>query len=114
MYSATAEGVVDESFPIGMALRVPPPDKARVIATPIAGPYSHHCDYDETSSRIMLAELLPSCRERATGAQPVANRHSGGWILTVMEIARSVTTIIKIAKSSIHAVSREKAPATSL
>ncbi|KAJ6503107.1 hypothetical protein DFH09DRAFT_1375537 [Mycena vulgaris] len=46
MYSAAAEGVVDESFPIGMALRVPPPDKARVIATPIAGPYSHHCDYD--------------------------------------------------------------------
>ncbi|KAJ6583425.1 hypothetical protein DFH09DRAFT_1360097 [Mycena vulgaris] len=47
MYSAaSAEGVVDESFPIGMALRVPLPDKACVIATPIAGPYGHYCDYD--------------------------------------------------------------------
>ncbi|KAJ6522419.1 hypothetical protein DFH09DRAFT_1372678 [Mycena vulgaris] len=46
MYSAAAEGIVDESFPIGMALRVPPPDKARVIATPITGPYGHPCDYD--------------------------------------------------------------------
>ncbi|KAJ6570445.1 hypothetical protein DFH09DRAFT_1313054 [Mycena vulgaris] len=46
MHSAAAEGVIDESFPMGMALRVPPPDKARVIATPIAGPYGHHWDYN--------------------------------------------------------------------
>ncbi|KAJ7127952.1 hypothetical protein C8R44DRAFT_979448 [Mycena epipterygia] len=37
-YSAAAEGVVDEPLPIGMALRVPPPDKARIV-TPTVGPY---------------------------------------------------------------------------
>lgn len=41
-YSAAAEGVVDEPLPIGMALRVPPPDKARIVATPTAGPYYGH------------------------------------------------------------------------
>ncbi|KAJ7616173.1 hypothetical protein DFH06DRAFT_1107922 [Mycena polygramma] len=34
-YSAAAEGVVDEPLPKGMALRVPPPDKARITAAPV-------------------------------------------------------------------------------
>ncbi|KAJ7753671.1 hypothetical protein DFH07DRAFT_868677 [Mycena maculata] len=33
-YSAAAEGVIDEPLPVGMALRVPPPDKARIVAPP--------------------------------------------------------------------------------
>ncbi|KAJ7320981.1 hypothetical protein DFH08DRAFT_713280 [Mycena albidolilacea] len=38
-YSAAAEGVLDEPLPKGMALRVPPPDKARITAAPVA---PHH------------------------------------------------------------------------
>ncbi|KAJ6451098.1 hypothetical protein C8R47DRAFT_1221896 [Mycena vitilis] len=34
-YSAAAGGVVDEPLPKGMALRVPPPDKARITAAPV-------------------------------------------------------------------------------
>ncbi|KAJ7463040.1 hypothetical protein FB451DRAFT_1095249 [Mycena latifolia] len=40
-YSAAAEGVVDEPLPIGLELRVPPPDKAR-IAVPQPTPYQMH------------------------------------------------------------------------
>ncbi|KAJ7213658.1 hypothetical protein B0H12DRAFT_1061615 [Mycena haematopus] len=34
-YSAAAEGVLDEPLPKGMALRVPPPDKARLVVAPV-------------------------------------------------------------------------------
>ncbi|KAJ7323662.1 hypothetical protein DFH08DRAFT_969210 [Mycena albidolilacea] len=34
-YSAAAERVLDEPLPKGMALRVPPPDKARITTTPV-------------------------------------------------------------------------------
>ncbi|KAJ7798544.1 hypothetical protein B0H14DRAFT_3492435 [Mycena olivaceomarginata] len=36
-YSAAAEGVLDEPLPKGTALRVPPPDKARITAAPVVG-----------------------------------------------------------------------------
>ncbi|KAJ7458741.1 hypothetical protein B0H11DRAFT_2286534 [Mycena galericulata] len=38
-YSAAAEGVIDEPLPVGMALRVPPPDKSRIVAAPVT--YGH-------------------------------------------------------------------------
>ncbi|KAJ6549565.1 hypothetical protein DFH09DRAFT_1366784 [Mycena vulgaris] len=70
MYSAAAEGVVDESFPIGMALHVPPPDKARVIATP----YGHHFDYDDGIHGLPLMLV----------ARKVALRRSGGAQVSVI------------------------------
>ncbi|KAJ6632300.1 hypothetical protein B0H10DRAFT_1865630 [Mycena sp. CBHHK59/15] len=33
-FSAAAEGVVDEPLPVGLGLRVPPPDRARVVTAP--------------------------------------------------------------------------------
>ncbi|KAJ7194306.1 hypothetical protein GGX14DRAFT_476496 [Mycena pura] len=41
-FSAAAEGVLADPLPVGMALRVPPPDKSRVIATPSTGYPSYH------------------------------------------------------------------------
>ncbi|KAJ7641952.1 hypothetical protein FB45DRAFT_1054322 [Roridomyces roridus] len=39
-YSAASEGVIDDPLPVGMALRVPPPDQSRVVAAPVAR-FSH-------------------------------------------------------------------------
>ncbi|KAJ7763374.1 hypothetical protein B0H16DRAFT_1311189 [Mycena metata] len=41
-YSAAAEGAVDEPLPVGMALRVPPPDKARITIPPPSNIHAYH------------------------------------------------------------------------
>ncbi|KAJ7120629.1 hypothetical protein C8R43DRAFT_1151577 [Mycena crocata] len=48
-YSAAAEGVADEPLPVGMALRVPPPDKARITIAPIAN-YALHMGQQQAAA----------------------------------------------------------------
>lgn len=66
-HSAASEGVIDETLPIGMALRVPRPDMSKVLApstssspdlpgTAFVGS-DRLCDFDDLSLPEVSAEL---------------------------------------------------------
>ncbi len=58
-YSAAAEGVLDEPFPVGMGLRVPLPDKSSLVVPPALRLLPGAPPVDETTDTAPRREPVP-------------------------------------------------------